>query len=535
MNKIFDIIKKNYKIIAYLLLLIVGVFVVLLNRGTYSVDEDTNVDGLRITCTESANKGEDFECSISLNSVSMITKGLIVNYSVDEGIEFVEFTSDNWEVSTKNESGFVLVNLDGVSGEVSVGSVKFKMPTDAVANSTYKIELVDATIGDGENTVFELETVYANVRVKSDINTLDNITISNGSLNEEFNKDTFEYTSSVDSDMIVIEVTKTDDKSTVLGTGEVSLHYGTNSINIIVTAEDGSEKTYSLSIFRTYEFSSDIYTYSKENNYIYTGIDTDSNTILNNIDVSNELNKEIIDNKLIISYRGESILEIDILSIDFNNYIFNNNILYVDSVLSFDSFVNNINYSDGISFKVFNGNDEITGDTLLSNEMILKVYYDANELDNYSIGIYNLVFENTLTIDNDNKYIKHLTIGTSVSQFIDLVTVVGGNVFIYDKDGNEKNNIDIIATGDILRSYLGDKLMDEYKLSVIGDSNGDGKLSLLDLAQFRKHYVKWVNPNTGVKFEVTGAYEQAFDFNKDGRISIVDLAIMRKKEAGVIE
>ena len=52
-------------------------------------------------------------------------------------------------------------------------------------------------------------------------------------------------------------------------------------------------------------------------------------------------------------------------------------------------------------------------------------------------NIYNLEFNDLLMVDNENKYIKHLTIGTNISSVIDKITIVGGNISVYDKDGKE--------------------------------------------------------------------------------------------------
>ena len=88
----------------------------------------------------------------------MTAYGINAKYNIPEGVEFVEFNSENWEIYSNEKEGFVLVNLDGVVGSVPVGVVKFTMPADAVPKKTYTIELTDVSIGDGEETVLNFST-----------------------------------------------------------------------------------------------------------------------------------------------------------------------------------------------------------------------------------------------------------------------------------------------------------------------------------------------------------------------------------------
>ena len=79
---------------------------------------------------------------------------------------------------------------------------------------------------------------------------LKSITISSGDI--KFSKDILNYNVVVDNKTSSITITvKTDDENAkVIGTGKHSLNVGDNKIEIIVTAEDGTKKTYTINISR---------------------------------------------------------------------------------------------------------------------------------------------------------------------------------------------------------------------------------------------------------------------------------------------
>ena len=70
------------------------------------------------------------------------------------------------------------------------------------------------------------------------------------SLDEEFNKDTLEYhvTVPTGTTLVSVEAAKNDSSASVDGDGEIEVTEGLNTIPIVVTAENGSEKTYTLVI-----------------------------------------------------------------------------------------------------------------------------------------------------------------------------------------------------------------------------------------------------------------------------------------------
>lgn len=481
LKQLLELIMKNKKIfigILTILLVLVIVLVILLDKGTFAVEEDT--DTLTITCPDTASGGQEIECFIVLNSVTFSTQGLNANYSVTEGMEFVKFTSEDiWNVYANDSDGFVLVNFDGVIGSSLVGTVKYKIPETASSNEKYKVELVNATIGDGDVTSITFENVYDEIRILSDVNTLDNITLSTGSLDEEFNGGINEHNATVDSEKVTINAIKTDDNSSVSGDiGEVTLHYGTNTFNIMVTSETGIQNTYTLNIYRPYNFSSDVYTYSKEDNYIYTKTNIDSITILSNLVLPTELTGDIKNNNLIISYGDEKLLEIKIINIISTKYTMLENIMYIESNLSYASLMNTITLN-GVTASIYDEEGNLINSGVVIEGYKLKVFYNDTLLEEYTFDEEYLSIDN-LNVDDANNIIKRIVLGTNYSELLSNITTTG-TITVKDKDGNILNNNNTVKTGDVIEVKMASGTY-SYTISVLGDLTGTGTATLGDVS-----------------------------------------------------
>ena len=94
----------------------------------------------------------------------------------------------------------------------------------------------------GRNNSVDINKTY------SSDNYLKYLDVDNYDITPEFDKDTLEYKLDLDSDVTSINVkaTPSDDNANVKGAGEVEVSEGINTINIVVTAENGNERTYKI-------------------------------------------------------------------------------------------------------------------------------------------------------------------------------------------------------------------------------------------------------------------------------------------------
>lgn len=81
-------------------------------------------------------------------------------------------------------------------------------------------------------------------------NALSSLTVSAGTLTPAFDPAITEYTLSLPSrsDRLTITANPSDSRATVQGDGEISLQDGETSLSVVVTAEDGSSKAYSITV-----------------------------------------------------------------------------------------------------------------------------------------------------------------------------------------------------------------------------------------------------------------------------------------------
>lgn len=142
----------------------------------------------------------------------------------------------------------------GSSREWIDGTVTFSFYAANPGSATIRLTPVDAADYNGQvYTQSNSITIYVNpkriVKLSSD-NTLESLGIKDVKLDKEFDKDTLEYTAMLEAgtDKIIIEASPSNGGASITGTGEVEVQEGDNDLEIVVTAEDGSTRTYKIKV-----------------------------------------------------------------------------------------------------------------------------------------------------------------------------------------------------------------------------------------------------------------------------------------------
>lgn len=482
-------IKKNKYISIGIMLFIIIMVIILIfvtKNSTYAIN---STDYVNITCPETSKAGETISCDISVNISTEESQGMNISIIYDD-LTFESFTQDSsctkengcYEMVSGNSSGIMTINLSGggIKGTYTLGTFKYKVPDTAENGDIFTITFSNIKISNTSGEAFYTsEDVVKKIRIPSDVNTLNNITLDKGTLNEEFNKDSNIYTSTIDSDTLNITVEKTNEYSTIEGILEnIKLHYGTNNIDIKVISETGKENIYTIKVFRPYTLTTDIYKYYKEDNNLYTKSDVNKDAIISNLNLPKELTGNVENNILTISYGEEKVTEINLINITSNKYSIANNKAYIGKNVDYDTFVNSLELS-GVTIKIFdNNNEEITTGTLTENDK-LKVYYKEELLEEYEFSEEYLNINTTK--DDTNKILTRQEHDTTVETLLTKIDT-SGTVTVKDKDSKEElDKTNIIKTGDTVEIALEEKT-EIYTISVLGDINGDGKIDNGDVA-----------------------------------------------------
>lgn len=163
-----------------------------------------------------------------------------------------------------------------------------------------------------------------------------------------------------------------------------------------------------------------------------------------------------------------------------------------------------------------------------SNTFKLKVTAASGKTNEYVLSVYKegKVPEPEIpepTVEGKYEigtYLSGVNTETKIDDFIKNFGVKNGTAKVFDHSGKAKTS-GVIATGDKVEVY-DNKNTKKLSLNIViyGDVSGDGKISIVDLANVQKHLLS-------VR-KLGGAMSVGADVNRDGKINIVDLANVQK-------
>lgn len=204
----------------------------------------------------SVSPGGTFTVSVSVSGEGRF------NFSASNGTvsSSSQWIAGSGSVSVKaGSSGTVTVSVtasdvsasDGetvISGTHSV-SVAINAPASGGNNSTNSNNSSSGSTTNNTDTTTQ-QTEEKKDEKKSNVNTLASLTVSAGELSPAFDGNNTNYEVNVDAKVtsITIDAKVTDAKASVSGTGEHALQVGANTLQVVCKAEDGSTKTYTITV-----------------------------------------------------------------------------------------------------------------------------------------------------------------------------------------------------------------------------------------------------------------------------------------------
>ncbi len=225
-------------------------------------DENTITGDVNIANINLKNKGNSKDDStIKLQKVSIAYEegGISKDMDISDVVKNIHIKSSNSYLSFLSISGASIDFKSNIT-EYSIDSLDQSVitisATSSIASSTITGDLGEQKLEYGKN-IFKVtvtsedgnSTTYTiNIYRPSGNSSLDSLSVEG--TNVEFNSEKLNYDLIINSNKTNITATASSSTSKVEGTGEKKLAYGKNEFKIIVTAENGSERTYILNITR---------------------------------------------------------------------------------------------------------------------------------------------------------------------------------------------------------------------------------------------------------------------------------------------
>ena len=150
-------------------------------------------------------------------------------------------------------------NALSYTGSQKSDSIKFTFKAKKKGDTTVTFKINEALDFDGNALSASNVSKKITIKTQADIeasysknNNLSSLSVNAGTLSPAFNKNTLEYSVTVENEVAKIAVSgsKEDSKSYVDGLKEYELEEGNNRIEIKVTAQNGTAKTYVINVTR---------------------------------------------------------------------------------------------------------------------------------------------------------------------------------------------------------------------------------------------------------------------------------------------
>ncbi len=218
-------------------------------------------------------KAATISSSISGNSSVVVGSNVVLTFTITPSEAIggfsgrIKFDSNVLTISSFEPLNSVIItenSFNKTTGSFNTAStiakstqflrVTFKPTANFKAGTSTKVEFINIVGSDltGSTRIYgtsSSRTITASAP-KSTNNNLASLSV-NGTSVPEFAASKTSYTlSNTDAISITIAATTSDSKASVAGTGSKSLAYGVNKFNVVVTAESGAKKTYTVSITR---------------------------------------------------------------------------------------------------------------------------------------------------------------------------------------------------------------------------------------------------------------------------------------------
>ncbi len=459
-----------------------------LNHKDASVIAPSNLNNIDITglseieITTSAEDTKPIYNStykIKINKLES-TNAYLSNLTVDEGILTPSFIKTTNKYSVTVDSNIEKINITATK-EDTLATISGNVGEQ---NLSYGENIFTITVTAENGTTNDYEITVT--RTKKNISTLSEITIDGTEIpNFDPSQETYNITVPEGTTEIEIGAITTDSDATVEGVGPHTISGNTETIILNVKAQDGTTKTYTIVVKKADPSSVYLDSLSVDNFNITPSFDKDTLEYmiegLTETTDSLTINASTSTPDATITYQLNS------------NEVGNNHI--IDITNTERGYINVIITADGVS-KTYK----------------LSFTKTTSGLNKITSGKKDDGITDIHTIDED--YIltgrPELLISDFKKEFINDYA----ELHIFDSEGNELADTEIIKTALIIKLIRNSSELDSKEIVVKADVKSDGNIDLVDANRIVNHYLR-----TDI---LERSYFKAGDINKDDEVDLID-------------
>ena len=203
----------------------------------------------------------------------------------------------------------------------------------------------------------------------------------------------------------------------------------------------------------------------------------------------------------------------NIININFGILRENNKSVLIPESYSYENFIKNVIVNSEITYKILKDSIEITNGNIDKN-MVLKLYYNNNEIDSFNFIIEYLNFDQSILVDDNNKYLYNISFNTTVAEMLSKIDTSGTITIKNNNDGVISNNL-LVGTGSKVSIKFISKEID-YTIIINGDINGNGILEMSDILNISNYIYK-------DKKDLGGVYLLAADYDSNDIYNLEDV------------
>ncbi len=386
-------------------------------------------------------------CDITGNTDQIII-AVSAKVRTNSNLSFASFSPSSIWQGDGSDGSIELYTADDIIGNFSIGTLNLNVTSVAEGYNTSAV-LESVFFSDVDGNDIKIDSVSDNIRIKSSINDLASLSINNGSLSPNFDKNTVFYSSTIDSNSVVISATTENKYANISGDiGTKNLSYGNNTFKINVTSEDGNTKTYTINIVRP----------EKNNNA--------DNSASSNNSANNKSNN---------AYLKDIVLSIGSIVFDKDTITYDINVPYVTEKIEVNALAEDSKAKVEIS-----GNDKLN---VGENKITIKVTAEDNTTKEYIVNVTRKEEGYSLSSNNDISNIKiknydlkfnngtlDYTLKIKNEKKLDIEVLLGDSKAKYEIIGNDnlKNNsvIKIVVTAEDNSSKI-------YNIKIKNNTNAE--------------------------------------------------------------